>query len=91
MNVGLNCLSIVTIEIFCYLGAVAFTNSTSGPMWDNPELCHLYWLLNRLTAAMANENEVINLVDCPTWDHPKSQFKGPQWHGICTYAGRDAE
>ena len=36
-----------------------YNNSRIGPQSDNPKLRHFYWLLNRLTAAMANENEVI--------------------------------
>ena len=41
-----------------------YTNSRVGPTWNTPKLRHFYWLLNRLTAAMTNENDVI--YDCPT-------------------------
>ena len=40
------------------------TNGRIGPTWDNPRLRHVYWLLNRLTAIMTNQHDVI--WDCPT-------------------------
>ena len=44
--------------------AVVLRFTTVLHVWDNPKLRHFHWLLNRPTAAMTNENDVIE--DCPT-------------------------
>ena len=48
------------MQLFCWRPGDCCTKD--GPTWDNPKLRHFYRLLNRLTAAMINENDVICLL-----------------------------
>ena len=55
----------------------------SACIWTIHQLRHCYWLFNRLSTAVTNENDAIGVLwqyYCPTWDHHPKQMKHVSWN-----------